>query len=228
MNAKRLGLRQPSGAFPWCAKAARFNLEWTTGGSGRNVGRVTGISGGEIREAGRRIAVGLRFNFNHMSTAWSNFEQDFLNANSWSQRKDGFPADLLDALSLEERNQAIAILRQKLDGRDDWPVRAMAHLQVKDTVPNLQTLLRQERYPVMRAVIATAIYELTGDAEMEREVASVAAACDKEWVHRLDAIHCLGRFKTDSAQKLLNKLTHDSDYLVSYNAKIAGGRSNPT
>ena len=77
----------------------------------------------------------------------------------------------------------------------------------------------------MRAVIATAIYELTGDETMEKEVASVAAAGDREWVHRLDAIHCLGRFKTDSAHKLLCELTHDPDYLVSYNAKLAGGRS---
>ena len=59
---------------------------------------------------------------------------------------------------------------------------------------------------------------------MEKEVASVAAARELEWTHRLDAIHCLGRFKTDSAHQLLSELTHDPDYLVSYNAKLAGGQ----
>ena len=161
-----------------------------------------------------------------MSAAWAHFEQDFLNAKTWPQRKDGFPGDLIDALSPAERQRAIAILKEKLDGRDDWPVRAMAYLRVTESVPSLQDLLRGARSPMMRAVIAAAIYELTGDEAMEREVMSVASASGREWGHRLDAIHCLGRFKMDSAQKLLNKLTHDPDYLVSYNAKLAGGRSD--
>lgn len=158
---------------------------------------MTGISDGEMRETGCEHPAFTIHNpkLNNMSTAWSNFEQDFLNANAWSQRKDGFPSDLLDALSPEERNQAIVILKEKLDGRDDWPVRAMAHLQNKESVPDLQKLLLNERFPMMRAVIATAIYELTGDETMEKEVASVAAAHDKEWVHRLDAINCLGRLR---------------------------------
>jgi hypothetical protein len=33
-------------------RISRFNLGWTTGGDEGNVGRVTGISGGEIRETG--------------------------------------------------------------------------------------------------------------------------------------------------------------------------------
>jgi len=160
-----------------------------------------------------------------MSAAWSHFEQDFLNANSWPRRKDGFPSDLLDALSPDERTCAVSILKDKLDGRDDWPVRAMAHLRVVESVPILRRLLQEERFPVMRAVVATAIYELVGDKTMEKEVASVASAREREWVHRLDAIHCLGRFKTESAHKLLCELTQDPDYLVSYNAKLAGGRS---
>jgi hypothetical protein len=158
-----------------------------------------------------------------MSPAWSNFDRDFLNANSWGQRKDGFPANLLDALSPGERDRAIGILKRKLDGKDDWPVRAMAHLGVTESVPALRSLLQKVEYPTLRAVIATAIFDLTGDATMEGEVA--AAANTGEWMHRLDAIYCLSHFKTPSAQKALDDLTHDSNYLVSYNAKRAGGRS---
>ena len=33
----------------------RFNLGWTTHGDGSNVGRVTGISDGEIRETGGEL-----------------------------------------------------------------------------------------------------------------------------------------------------------------------------
>jgi hypothetical protein len=161
-----------------------------------------------------------------MSAAWQNFEMDFLSANSWGQRKDGFPFDLLDALSPEERERAIVILKNKLDGRDDWPIRAMAHLHVSESLPVLRKLLQNVDFPSTRAVIATAIYELDGDLTMENEVASVAAASKLGWVSRLDAIHCLGRFKTDSARQLLNELTNDPDYLVSYNAKLAGGKTN--
>jgi hypothetical protein len=32
------------------SRISRFNLGWTTGGDGRNVGRVSGISGDEMRE----------------------------------------------------------------------------------------------------------------------------------------------------------------------------------
>jgi hypothetical protein len=34
------------------SRGSRFNLGWTTGGSGNKVGCVTGISGGEMRETG--------------------------------------------------------------------------------------------------------------------------------------------------------------------------------
>lgn len=160
-----------------------------------------------------------------MSVAWSQFENDFLNANSWGQRKDGFPSDLLDALDVEEKRQAVKILIGKLDGRDDWPIRAMAHLRVKESIAMLRSLLSETKSPVIRAVTATAVYELTGDDTMENEVITVCTMSDLHWGYRIDAIHCLARFKTESARHVLDELTRDSDYLVSYNAKIARGGS---
>lgn len=161
-----------------------------------------------------------------MSPAWTSFETDFLNANSWPQRKDGFPSDLLDALTPAEREKAISILKENLDGRDDWPIRAMAHMGVSESVPRLRELLKEATMPTIQAVTATAIYELTKDSEMEEIVWSVAGAKEKEWVYRLDTIHCLGRFKSGSAAARLAFLLDDPDYLVSYNAKIAGGRKS--
>jgi HEAT repeat protein len=159
-----------------------------------------------------------------MSPAWTNFEADFVNANSWGQRKDGFPSDLLDALSPDERDRAVAILMEKLDGGDDWPIRAMAHLRIDESVSRLREILDEATMPSIRAVTATAIYELTNDTSMEDIVWSVAGANEQEWFHRLDAIHCLGRFKTASAASRLADLIDDPEYLVSYNAKLAGGR----
>ena len=160
-----------------------------------------------------------------MSAAWSQFEQDFLNANSWAQRRDGYPGDLLNALSPEERTRAGSLLREKLDGRDSWPIKAMAQLGVTDSVPALRRLLDTVRLPSTRAEIATTISELTGDATMEQLVAAVATSREMLWMVRLEAVHCLARFKTTSAHHVLCDLTHDPEYLVAYNAKQLGGRS---
>lgn len=59
---------------------------------------------------------------------------------------------------------------------------------------------------------------------MEDIVWSIAGAKDREWIYRLDAIHCLGRFKSASAAERLCSLLDDSEFLVSYNAKLAGGK----
>jgi hypothetical protein len=153
-----------------------------------------------------------------MNAAWDNFETDFLNPNSWEQRKDGFPSDLLDALSPEEKAKAEEILFNRLDGSDDWPIRAMGHLRVARSVVRLRELLGS-RMPTIRATAATAIYRVTGDADMEAIVADIAGDTSLEWMYRLDAVICLSEFQTDSAQKVLSTLESDPQYLIAYNAK---------
>jgi HEAT repeat protein len=158
-----------------------------------------------------------------MSQAWNRFDAFFLNANSWEMRKDGYPGDLIDALSPEEKDRAKTILMERLDGRDDWPIRAMAQLGVTDSVARLRELLLPSHDPVVRAVAATSIYELAGDASMDSIVANIARAPEVFWGSRIDAIYCLARFKTDTAIKTLAELKKDPDYLIRYNAKRAVG-----
>jgi hypothetical protein len=153
-----------------------------------------------------------------MNGAWDNFEAGFLNANSWVQRKDGFPSDLLDALSPEEKAKAEDILFNRLDGRDDWPLRAMGHLSVARSVVRLRELLGN-KMPTIRATAATAIYKITGDSDMEAIVADIAQDTSLEWMFRLDAVICLSEFQTDSAQQVLSALESDQQYLIAYNAK---------
>ena len=153
-----------------------------------------------------------------MSTAWQSFETDFLNATSWAQRKDGFPSDLIDALSPDERQKAEDILFGRLDGSDDWPVRAMGHMKISRAVPRLRALL-SHRLTTIRATAATAIYRITGDAAVESIVAAIATDTTLEWMFRLDAVLCLGEFDTESARKTLKTLESDAEYLVAYNAK---------
>lgn len=155
-----------------------------------------------------------------MTAAWDAFEREFLGANSWAQRKDGFPGELLDALGPEEKLRAEEILLERLDGSDDWPIRAMGWLGCVRAVSRLRGLLEHE-LATIRAFAATAIYDLTGDAALEGIVRGIAADPQLAWMMRLDAVYCLGHFATDSARRALKALEGDPDYLISYNAKRA-------
>ena len=100
----------------------------------------------------------------------------------------------------------------------------MAHLGVVESVPKLRRLLLTVQEPRMQAVLATSIFELTGDTTMENIVSEVAMTPAIFWGTRIDAIYCLARFKTETSMRTLSALTKDPEYLVRYNAKRAGGR----
>ena len=57
------------------------------------------------------------------------FRKEFLNANSWAQRKDGVPLDLLDNLSIEELEIAEKDLIERLSLKDDWPINGLGHIK---------------------------------------------------------------------------------------------------
>jgi HEAT repeat protein len=154
-----------------------------------------------------------------MSDAWKHFKDEFLHCNSWELAKDGFPGDLLDALSDDERERAAGILSRQLDGRNEWAIRAMARLNVPDSVPRLRELLENCTAPTIRTAIAEAIYQLTNDSSMENIVTRIATKKDLDSSHRVDAINSLGRFRTDTALKTLSDLAKDPNYEVAYNAR---------
>ena len=54
-----------------------------------------------------------------MSAARLHFEQEFLNADPWPQRKDRFPSGLLEALAPEERKRAITVVKERRHGWDN-------------------------------------------------------------------------------------------------------------
>jgi hypothetical protein len=64
-----------------------------------------------------------------MTDRLERFKKDFLMANSWPQRKDGVPLDLLDALSPEELKKAERMLIEALGHRDSWPIRGLGHIK---------------------------------------------------------------------------------------------------
>jgi len=153
-------------------------------------------------------------------SAYDDFTRDFLNAKTWAQRKDGVPLDLLDALSDSEKVMAEDELLQLVEGNDPWIIDGLAHLKSTRALERLRPLLTVKR-GLVRVHIATAIYRLSGDLTMERIVADFAANKANHWSSRIDAVHCIANFKTESVRAELRRLESDKEYLVSYNAKYA-------
>jgi hypothetical protein len=65
------------------------------------------------------------------------FKKEYLEANTWAQRKDGVPLDLLDNLTNEELKAAEAELIKAASLRDDWPIVGLGHIKSKDALPTL-------------------------------------------------------------------------------------------
>jgi hypothetical protein len=163
-----------------------------------------------------------------MSVALEAFRRGFFQADTYALRKDGPPLELIDALDGADRLQAEEELLLRLDGRDDWIAQGLGRLRSQRAVPVLRKHLFWGKCG-SRATYATAIYLITGDTSMEYWVAREARAWnpfsfDIITYEKIHAIHHLAVFKTPSAVKVLDELCHDSDYLVSDNAKRVLGR----
>ena len=126
-------------------------------------------------------------------SAYDDFTSGFLNANTWAQRKEGLPLDLLDALSEPEKLLAEYQLLKRIEGNDPWVIDGLAHLKSARALERLRPLLVVKE-GLIRVHIATAIYQLSGDLAMERIVADFAANEANFWGSRIDAVHCLAKF----------------------------------
>lgn len=75
-----------------------------------------------------------------MPDAFTQFERDFLHANTWPHRKDVVPLYLLDQLSPEERVRAEDRLIESLSVGDSWPAEGLGHLRSTKALPALYNL----------------------------------------------------------------------------------------
>ncbi|MDZ4746401.1 MAG: hypothetical protein SGJ05_10420 [bacterium] len=85
------------------------------------------------------------------------FRKDFLGANSWPQRKDGVPLDLLDNLSPDELKTAEQELLTAASLRDDWPIIGLGHIKSIKSIPILYNLLGKSKTS-MTVTIAHSIF----------------------------------------------------------------------
>ena len=158
-----------------------------------------------------------------MSNNLKVFQEEFLDANSWPQRKDGVPLDLLDNLSDSEREIAEQQLLERLSLKDDWPIRGLGHLRSQKGLKKLYELLSKCK-KAMKITIAHAIFQICADKKMVDVVLSEVPQISSQY-ELIPVVYLLPDFKDERVNQLLNTLRDHKEYLVAYNATQAMGLS---
>ncbi|NAY91101.1 hypothetical protein GTQ34_04140 [Muricauda sp. JGD-17] len=151
------------------------------------------------------------------------FRDEYLNANSWGQRKNGVPLDLLDNLSNEELEVAEKELIEKLSLKDDWPIHGLGHIKSQKALPKLYNLLQKSKKG-MKVSIAHSIFQISKDEEMINVILTEMPKL-KHWSEIIHKLYLLPTFKDEKIDALLNSYREHKDYLVAYNATQAMGQS---
>ena len=162
-----------------------------------------------------------------MSESYQIFLRFYINTESWAERKDGVPLELLDALTPDDKSQAEDELISRLSSwRDSWPIVGLGHLGSKKALPRLYALL-PKAFGAIKAEIALAIWKISHDEEMLEVVlkcsrrSTISLLTGSGTFKLIDVEYCLAQFPQAKAKERLSELTNDSDYLVSYNANRA-------
>jgi hypothetical protein len=162
------------------------------------------------------------------SQAYTRFVVEFLEANSWAQRKEGVPLELLDALDEDELAMAEEALIQRLSTGDDWPARGLGYLRSQNALTALRALLPRATGTV-RAATGLAIWQISRDATMCGELIRLSheeyTDDDKSWktFTMIDVIHCLAHLPYPAAVARLEELKTSGNSLIAYNANYALG-----
>lgn len=151
------------------------------------------------------------------------FRNEYLNANTWSQRKDGVPFDLLDNLSKEELKVAEKELIDSISLKDDWPIKGLGYLKSKDSLPKLYEILPKGKKG-LKVTIAHSIFQICGDKEMINIVLSEMPKISNQY-ELIDVLYLLKGFGDDKINQLLAGFREHNEYLVAYNATQAMGLS---
>lgn len=152
-----------------------------------------------------------------MSANFDLFVKDFLNANTWPQRNNGVPLNLLDNLSPEELKIAEAELLKVVSLRDDFPIVGLGHIKSKAALPILYDLLDKSSQAT-KVKIANSIFQICQDDKMI-DVVLMTMADITDHFEIIDALYYLLGFNDDRITKLLSSYQTHNNYLVTANAK---------
>lgn len=151
-----------------------------------------------------------------MTNNLDNFRKEFLEANSWTQRKDGVPLDLLDNLPDEDLKIAEIELINVVSLKDNWLIVGLGHIKSKDALPALYDLLDKSKGS-MKVTIAHSIFQICQDTKMIEIVLETLPRITNQY-ELIDVLYYLPDFKNKRITELHNNYRNHKEYLVAYNA----------
>jgi hypothetical protein len=149
------------------------------------------------------------------------FKKDFLDADSWEQRREGVPLDLLDNLTSDELKTAEIELINAAGLRDNWPIIGLGHIKSQLALPKLYDLLVQSE-DSMRIFMAHSIFKICEDNKMIDIVLETLPKITNEY-ELIEVFYYLPNFKNDKITELHHSYRNHHIYLVAYNATQALG-----
>ncbi len=144
------------------------------------------------------------------------FRKEFLEANTWAQRKNGVPLDLLDNLTNEELKIAEIELIKVVNLKDDWPIVGLGHIKSNDSLPTLYDLLVKSKSS-MKIIIAHTIFQICEDTKMIEIVLETMPRITNQY-ELIDVLYYLPDFKDKRITELHYSYRNHKEYLVAYNA----------
>jgi hypothetical protein len=144
------------------------------------------------------------------------FRKEFIEANTWAQRKDGVPLDLLDNLTSEDLKIAEIELIKVVSLKDNWPIDGLGHIKSKDALPRLYDLLDKSKNS-MKVTIAHSIFQICQDTKMIEIVLETMPKITNQY-ELIDVLYYLPDFKDKRITELHNNYRNHKEYLVAYNA----------
>jgi len=163
-----------------------------------------------------------------MSKNLSIFRQEYLDANTWPQRKDGVPLELLDNLDPDELIVAEQELIAAAGLDDDWPIIGLGHIRSQKSLPMLYELL-EKATGSYKVIIAHSIFQICSDTAMIGitldELASARKWGRKRWseYELINILYLLPDFQSAEINKRLVHYMEGRYYLTAYNAARALG-----
>ena len=154
-----------------------------------------------------------------MSQNLTNFRTYFLNAYTWSERKDGIPLHLLDNLEDEDLKIAEQELINNLSLRDDWPILGLGHIKSKKSLSKLYELLSESKKE-QKISIALAIFKICADSKMI-DITFEEMVKVKDTYSLIHIVYLLVEFENDKINQFVANLRKHNNYLVAYNASSA-------
>ena len=149
------------------------------------------------------------------------FRNEFLNANTWGQRKDGVPLDLLDNLSEEELKIAEIDLINAVSLGDSWPIIGLGYIKSTESLAKLYKLLSESKRKI-KVTIAHSIFQICQDKEMINIVLEEMPKMNSQY-ELIDVLYFLPDFNDERVKAMSRGYCEDKNYLIAYNATRALG-----